>query len=168
MILMHNNYNELRVISRGGIERGFSIQPPAAVTRGPERYEISWKGVELVSAHGLRVISRSEIVSRRPCLQRGKFTMPYVYILKCSDFTFYTGSTKDLKRRLFEHESDQGAVYTRERLPVTLVYQEYFKSIKQAFEREHQIKSWNQKKKTALISGKFDNLKPLAKKRFKK
>ncbi len=51
----------------------------------------------------------------------------YVYILRCSDSTLYTGWTTDLDRRLREHNSpDKGAKYTRTRQPVTLAYHEVF------------------------------------------
>ena len=47
-----------------------------------------------------------------------------MYILKCADGSLYTGSTNDLERRLFEHENERGANYTKSRLPVELVYYE--------------------------------------------
>lgn len=46
----------------------------------------------------------------------------YMYILKCNDDTYYTGSTKDIERRLKEHQEELGAVYTKNRLPVELLY----------------------------------------------
>ncbi|NYE36453.1 putative GIY-YIG superfamily endonuclease [Nocardioides cavernae] len=47
--------------------------------------------------------------------------MPHVYILQCSDGSFYVGSTWDLERRVSEHNLGLGAAYTRRRRPVTLV-----------------------------------------------
>ena len=46
--------------------------------------------------------------------------MWYIYIVECSDNTFYTGITTDINRRLLEHNSGKGAKYTRARLPVVL------------------------------------------------
>jgi len=46
----------------------------------------------------------------------------YVYLLKCSDNSYYTGITTDLKRRLTEHNNSvKGAKYTRSRRPVELL-----------------------------------------------
>jgi putative endonuclease len=79
--------------------------------------------------------------------------MPYMYILQCSDGTYYTGSTWNLAKRFEQHTSGEGARYTGKRLPVTLVYSEYFESIKTAFEREKQVQNWSHAKKKALIEG---------------
>jgi putative endonuclease len=84
--------------------------------------------------------------------------MPYMYILQCVDGTFYTGSTWDLNRRLEQHNSGEGANYTSKRLPVTLVYHEYYESIKVAYEREKQVQGWSSKKKQALIDGNEEEL----------
>ena len=89
----------------------------------------------------------------------------YVYILKCSDGSYYTGSTKDLERRLWQHKNGNGAKYTKTRLPVKLVYSEEYERIDEAFYREKQIKGWSRKKKEALIAGRFDKLSDLAKNR---
>ncbi len=89
----------------------------------------------------------------------------YVYILKCSDGSYYTGSTKDLERRLWQHKSGKGAKYTKVRLPVELVYSEECQRIDEAFYREKQIQGWSRKKKEALIAGRFDKLSDLAKSR---
>jgi len=78
----------------------------------------------------------------------------YVYILKCSDGSYYTGSTKDLWHRLREHQDGEAAIYTRQRRPVVLVYYEVFERIDEAFIREKQIQGWRREKKEALINGK--------------
>jgi len=85
-----------------------------------------------------------------------------MYILKCSDGSYYTGSTNDLLRRLEEHNSRNGANYTKERLPVRLVYYEEFERIEEAFYREKQIQKWSKSKKEALINKNFDKLHLLA------
>ena len=48
----------------------------------------------------------------------------FVYILRCSDGSLYTGATNQVERRLAAHQSGRGAKYTRSRLPVELVYLE--------------------------------------------
>ncbi len=53
----------------------------------------------------------------------------YLYILKCSDGTYYTGSTKDIELRLQQHQNGEGANYTKRRLPVKLIYSELFPGI---------------------------------------
>jgi type I site-specific restriction endonuclease len=87
----------------------------------------------------------------------------YTYILHCSDNSFYTGSTTDLKRRIEEHKSGQGAKFTKEHFPIKLVYYEAFERIDKAFEREKQIQGWSRTKKIALIKGDIQLLKQLSK-----
>jgi len=85
-----------------------------------------------------------------------------MYILECSDASFYTGSTKDLEKRLWEHKNGVGANYTKSRLPVELMYFEEYKRIDVAFYREKQVQGWSRKKKLALIEGKLELLPKLA------
>ncbi len=92
----------------------------------------------------------------------------YMYILECADGTYYTGSTKDLDKRLWEHENFLGANYTKKKYPLKLVYYEEYSVISAAFYREKQIQGWSHAKKKALIEGKNEDLKLLAKKDFKK
>ncbi len=87
----------------------------------------------------------------------------YMYILQCSDGSFYTGSTKDLNRRLEQHKTGKGAEYTRKNLPIRLVYYETFARIDQAFYREKQIQRWSRAKKIALIKNDIIRLKQLSK-----
>ncbi len=88
--------------------------------------------------------------------------MPFVYILRCADGSYYTGSTTDLERRLWEHRRGIGAKHTASRLPVELVYCEYSDSIEAAFIREKQVQGWRREKKEALIRNEFNELPPLA------
>ena len=81
-----------------------------------------------------------------------------MYILRCSNNTYYTGSTKDLERRIEEHQLGLGANYTRKHLPVKLVYFEEFERIDDAFYREKQVHNWSQKKKEALINNNIEKL----------
>jgi putative endonuclease len=90
----------------------------------------------------------------------------FMYILECSDGSFYTGSTRDLEKRFRQHQNSLGANYTRNRLPVRLVYYEEYDRIDEAFYREKQIQGWSHAKKKALIEGNYKDLKLLAKKRF--
>jgi len=89
--------------------------------------------------------------------------MPYMYILECADSTYYTGSTWQLERRLAEHNSGNGAIYTRKRLPVKLVYFEECGRIADAYHREKHIQKWSHKKKNALIESDWERLHQLAK-----
>lgn len=86
----------------------------------------------------------------------------YVYILKCADGSYYTGSTKNLEQRLWQHQNGQGSNHTRKHLPVTLMFAEYFERIDDAFAREKQIQGWSRKKKEALIHRNFNQLHELA------
>ncbi len=78
--------------------------------------------------------------------------MFFVYILKCSDKTLYTGITTDLKRRIFEHNSSAlGAKYTRARRPVKLVWSKKFKTRSLASKEEYRIKHLKKENKLKLI-----------------
>ena len=79
--------------------------------------------------------------------------MPHMYILECVDGSYYTGSTADLNRRLEQHQMGEGARYTAKKLPVKLVYCEFFDRVADAFYREKQVQGWNRNKKQALIAG---------------
>jgi putative endonuclease len=86
-----------------------------------------------------------------------------MYILECSDRTYYVGSTNDLDYRFNQHQSGIGANYTMVRRPVKLVYCERYDSIEEAFQREQQVKGWSRKKKKALIDLRYDKLPGLSK-----
>ena len=75
----------------------------------------------------------------------------YVYILRCSDDSLYTGVTNDLDSRLAVHNSGKGAKYTASRRPVNLAYYEPTASRNAALSREIQIKRLSRKQKLALI-----------------
>lgn len=63
----------------------------------------------------------------------------YIYILKCSDGSYYTGSTVNLESMVYQHQQGKGANFTKTRLPVELVFYEEYDSIVNAFHREKQI-----------------------------
>ena len=89
----------------------------------------------------------------------------WVYILRCADGSYYTGSTSNLPLRLAQHAAGEGCVYTRSRSPVELVYSQEFPSGHQAFLCERQVKGWSRAKKEALIHGDFEDLIELSKSR---
>lgn len=76
-----------------------------------------------------------------------------MYILRCSDGTYYVGSTRNVYGRLEMHNAGIGASYTRRRRPVELVYAEQFESVAQAYLREKQVQNWSRAKREALIHG---------------
>jgi len=88
--------------------------------------------------------------------------MPYLYILECADGSYYTGSTWDLEKRLWEHQNGLGANHTADRLPVKLLYCEECGRIEDAYTREKQIQGWGRKKKQALVASDTNRLKQLA------
>ncbi|WP_299242197.1 GIY-YIG nuclease family protein [uncultured Aquimarina sp.] len=86
----------------------------------------------------------------------------YMYILGCSDGSYYTGSTKCLEKRLEQHQNGKGANHTKKRLPVKLLYYEQYNRIDTAFYREKQVQGWSRAKKEALMRGELDELHNLA------
>jgi len=88
--------------------------------------------------------------------------MGYMYILECNDGSYYTGSTKNLKRRLTQHQNGTAANHTKKRLPVNLLYYEKYHRIDTAFYREKQVQGWSRAKKEALICGDLDELHKLS------
>ncbi len=83
----------------------------------------------------------------------------FVYILECSDKSFYTGITNNLNRRLSEHNSGyKKSCYTYSRRPLRLLWMETFTDVKGAIKAEKQIKGWSRRKKLALINGNWDDL----------
>lgn len=87
----------------------------------------------------------------------------YFYILRCFDDSLYCGQTKNLERRIKEHNFDKNrsAKYLRGKTPVKLVYSEKYLTLQEAMKREWQIKKWTKRKKEALISGDLATLKRL-------
>lgn len=84
----------------------------------------------------------------------------YVYILKCSDGTYYTGVTNNPEKRLEEHNSGENKKsYTFLRRPVQMIYCERFTDFNLAIKWEKRIKDWNRKKKEALIKENWTQLK---------
>jgi predicted GIY-YIG superfamily endonuclease len=90
----------------------------------------------------------------------------YVYILKCSDDSYYVGHTDNLEARIWAHERNHFKCYTSDKLPIKVVWHQDFASRIEALEAEQKIKRWSRAKKEALINKNWDLLSQLAKKKF--
>lgn len=87
----------------------------------------------------------------------------FVYILKCSDNSYYTGVTNDLTRRLYEHNTGYNPdSYTYNKRPLQLVFQTEFKDINQAIDFEKKVKGCSRAKKEALIKDDWNEIVKLA------
>lgn len=104
---------------------------------------------------------------RKPFVTRSDMSYFYVYMLKCSDGSYYTGHTDNIEARISQHK--QGLIkncYTSTRLPVELVFHQDFGSRDEAFAAERKIKGWSRQKKEALIKKDWQLISLLAKKHF--
>lgn len=79
------------------------------------------------------------------------FSPMWVYIVECSDGTYYTGVTRDLNKRIYQHNHSNGALYTKLRKPVNLVYSEKHLSHAAAYRREKAIKGFSHDWKQGLV-----------------
>jgi len=86
----------------------------------------------------------------------------YLYILRCSNGLYYTGSTTDIEKRMQQHQNGEGANFTKKNLPVELVFLEVFQRIDDAYYREKQVQGWSRKKKEALINAEDNKLHELS------
>jgi predicted GIY-YIG superfamily endonuclease len=77
--------------------------------------------------------------------------MPFIYILQCQDGSLYTGSAKNVARRLTEHNAGRASRYTRVRLPVTLAWSRRVRSWSLALKEEYRIKHLSRAAKLALV-----------------
>jgi predicted GIY-YIG superfamily endonuclease len=91
----------------------------------------------------------------------------FLYMLKCSDLSYYIGITTDLEKRIAEHRAKLGAAYTVIRLPVQVVYTQSFASKDEAIAAERQLKGWSRKKKEAFLKNDWKEISVLSKKKFK-
>lgn len=80
----------------------------------------------------------------------------YTYIVECSDGTYYTGWTNDIKKRILIHNAKKGAKYTRSRTPVRLVYLEEAETKQRAMSREARIKQMSRQEKEQLVKNRKD------------
>ncbi len=90
----------------------------------------------------------------------------YIYILKCSDSSYYVGHTDNIEQRISEHKNGVHGCYTSTRLPVEVAFVQPFASRYEALSAEHKIKRWSRKKKEALMQGDWESVKKLSKKTF--
>ena len=85
---------------------------------------------------------------RKPIKRRSRF---FVYILKCSDASFYTGYTSDLEKRVLLHNNGGGSKYVKTRLPAKLVFFKSYRYYKLAILEERRIKTLTRKQKEKLV-----------------
>jgi putative endonuclease len=90
----------------------------------------------------------------------------YLYILLCSDGSFYIGTTRAaLEIRVAQHNAGTFKGYTESRRPVKLVFSQWFDRITDAIESERKLKKWSRAKKEAFIRGDMAALQQLAKRK---
>jgi putative endonuclease len=91
----------------------------------------------------------------------------YIYMLRCSDGSYYVGSATghDHQPRIDQHDAGSYEGYTFSRRPVVLVWSEYFDRIADGIAVERQIKGWSRAKKEALIRSNWTNLSQLSRRR---
>jgi putative endonuclease len=75
----------------------------------------------------------------------------YCYMVECADGSYYTGWTTNPERRVKEHNAGRGALYTKFRRPVELIYLEEIQDRSAAQRREYEIKKMSRDKKMSLV-----------------
>ena len=94
------------------------------------------------------------------------FEGAWLYILRCSDGSYYVGTTRtSLEMRIAEHNAGSFGGYTATRRPVELIFSQWFDRITDAIENERKLKKWSRAKKEALIRGDFESLQRLARRK---
>lgn len=88
--------------------------------------------------------------------------MFWVYILRCSDGSYYTGHTDNLEFRIGQHQSGECVGYTATRCPLELVWTQTFSTREEALSAERQIKGWSRRKKEAMMCGDWEEVSRLA------
>ena len=86
----------------------------------------------------------------------------WVYILECSDGSYYTVHTENLELRIAQNQQNLTGGYTSTRLPVKLVFSQSFTTRVEAISSDRQIKGWSRAKKTAMIKGDWEEVSRLA------
>ena len=92
----------------------------------------------------------------------------YLYILKCSDGSYYVGHTDDIDKRISEHYTGEIDCYTKKKRPFQVVLVDYFASRYEALSAERKIKKWSRVKKEAYIKKDWELLSLLGKRKKKK
>ncbi|MSR67427.1 GIY-YIG nuclease family protein [Candidatus Peribacteria bacterium] len=91
----------------------------------------------------------------------------WVYMLQCSDGTFYSGVTNNIERRFVEHQNGLHVEsYTFTRRPLRLVYASEFQYVQDAISAEKRLKKWSRAKKKAVVDDRLELLPDLARKSF--
>lgn len=90
-----------------------------------------------------------------------------MYMLLCRDGSYYVSSAtgEDLTPRIAQHQSGTYPGYTQTRLPVKLVWSEYFLQITDAIATERKVKGWSRAKKEALVNNDWNSIVSLSKRR---
>ena len=88
--------------------------------------------------------------------------VPWIYILRCADDSFYVGSARDLEYRLEQHVIGCADSYTITRRPLALAWAQECEHIGDAYMLERKIKGWRREKKIALIEGRYRDLPQLS------
>jgi predicted GIY-YIG superfamily endonuclease len=94
--------------------------------------------------------------------------MPYVYILKCADGTYYVGQTTNIELRMAQHQDGTFGGYTAARRPVMLMWHQHVQTEDEAFKVERKLKKWSQAKKEALIASDFKGLHEIVESEWKR
>ena len=89
----------------------------------------------------------------------------WIYIIQCSDDSYYTGHTDNLDHRIAMHQQGEIAGYTSKRRPVKLVFSQACSTRDEALSGELQIKGWSRAKKEALARGDWNALSALSKRK---
>ena len=89
-----------------------------------------------------------------------------MYILRCSDGSYYVGSTRNLDARMQQHAAGEGSRYTSTRTPVELVFRQECATVAEAYALEKRVQGWSRAKREALIRGEYHLLPGLSRKRF--
>ena len=91
----------------------------------------------------------------------------WVYVLRCSDGSYYTGHTDNLELRIGMHQTGEVAGYTFTRKPVTLVHSQECATRLEALTAERQLKGWSRAKKEAMFRGDWTEVKRLSRSKQK-
>ena len=90
----------------------------------------------------------------------------WIYILRCSDGSYYTGHTDDLERRMAQYQAREMTGFVSTRFPVSMVFSAEFSSREEALAQERKIKGWSRKKKEAMIKGDWAEVSRLSRSPF--
>jgi predicted GIY-YIG superfamily endonuclease len=86
----------------------------------------------------------------------------FVYILRCTNGSYYVGHTSNPEARFLRHRNNEGAQYTATYPPEAILYKEQFDTEADAIRREQQLKRWTRAKKEALMAGNTKRLRSLS------